>query len=79
MDSKALRGRDSAKVAASFVSADKEADLSLFRQHKDAISADGLMPVGAPENARKVLAVSNEKVNSVNLSSTWTNDVVEVK
>jgi NitT/TauT family transport system substrate-binding protein len=67
------------RLPANFRTADEEADLSLFRQHKEAISADGRMPVGAPENAMKVLAVSNEKVNSVNLSITWTNEFVEVK
>ena len=32
-----------------------------------------------PENAKKVLAVSNEKVKSVNLSGTWTNEFVDVR
>jgi NitT/TauT family transport system substrate-binding protein len=64
------------RLPAKFVTGDKEVDLALFRQHKDAISADGRMPAGAPENVRKVLSVSNDKVNSVDLSVTWTNEFV---
>jgi sulfonate transport system substrate-binding protein len=65
------------KLPANFRTADKEADLSLFALHKEALSIDGRMPEGAPTNAMKVLAASNDKVNSVNLSLTWTNEFVE--
>jgi NitT/TauT family transport system substrate-binding protein len=64
------------RLPSKFRTGDKEVDLALFRQHKEAISADGRMPAGAPENALKVLAASNNKVKSVNISDTWTNQFV---
>ena len=57
----------------------KEADLSILRYHKEATSADGRMPSGSPENALKLLAVSNQRVKSVDLAVTWTNEFVDRK
>jgi NitT/TauT family transport system substrate-binding protein len=65
------------RLPATVRSDDREPDLSLLRQHKEALSPDGRMPADAPKNVMKVLAVSNEKVTSVDLSVTWTNEFVE--
>jgi NitT/TauT family transport system substrate-binding protein len=55
---------------------DADADLEAIRYAQREMSRDGVVPSGAPETARKILAVSSEKVRTgrIDLSKTYTNE-----
>ena len=57
-------------------SADADVDLEIIRWGKDAFTADGRMPSGAPENLKRFLdeTAENPRSAKIDLAATWTNE-----
>jgi NitT/TauT family transport system substrate-binding protein len=55
---------------------DVEADLEAIRVAQRNLSRNGVTPMGAPESARKFVAVSNERVRTahIDLAKVYTNE-----
>lgn len=70
-----------AKMSESERLPDVQADLQAIRQAQRTLSPDGVIPDSAPDQMRKFIAVSSEKVRSadIDLAKVYTNEFVTVK